>query len=117
MPERRAAEVEKRIAELHAKLRITSVQEPAWRPFAETMRENASAMRARLLSRSGNFTSLNALDNMRSYTDMARQHADNMQRLVTAFETLYQSLDEAQQRTADLLWRNQQMHRSRHRRA
>ncbi len=49
---------------------------------------------------------MNAVENMQSYAEIAEQHAKNMERLVPAFQNLYNSLSDAQKRTADALWRN-----------
>ena len=45
---------------------------------------------------------MNAIDDLRSYAAIAQAHAEDMQRLVPAFETLYGTLTPAQQKDADV---------------
>lgn len=98
--------VDRRIAELRAKLRITPAEEPQWRRFADVMRANARQIAPEFAERKQKFRSMNAVENMQSYAEIAEQHAKNMERLVPAFQNLYNSLSDAQKRTADALWRN-----------
>jgi protein CpxP len=98
--------VERRIAELHAKLHITSAEESEWRQFADAMRDNARQIAPEFAERKQKFRSMNAVENMQSYAAIAEQHAKNMERLVPAFQNLYNSLSDAQKRTADAVWRN-----------
>lgn len=97
--------VDRRIAELHTRLHITSAEESQWRQFADAMRDNARQMAQKLAEREQKFRSMNAVENMQSYAGIAEQHAKNMDRLVPAFQTLYNSLSDPQKRTADRLWR------------
>jgi LTXXQ motif family protein len=102
---RAMARVDRRIADLHAKLHITAAEAAQWQQFAGVMRENAAAMDRIFAERAKNFASLNAVDNMKSYVHIAEQHAQNMQRLATSFETLYQAMSPQQQKTADEVFR------------
>lgn len=97
--------VNRRIADLHAKLHITAAEEPQWHQFADVMRANASRMAQIFAVREKDFRSMNAVDDMKSYAGIAQQHAKNMELLVPAFENLYNSLSEEQKQTADRLWR------------
>jgi periplasmic protein CpxP/Spy len=98
--------VDRRIADLHAKLHITAAEEPQWGGFADVMRANARRMDDKVAERAGRFRTLNAVDNMRSYAGITQVHAENMQKLVPAFAGLYDSLSEQQKHTADEVWRS-----------
>ncbi len=52
-------------------------------------------------------TSMSAVDNMRSYAQIARAYADNTERLATAFDSLYSSLTDTQRQAADTVFREQ----------
>src|SRR5215470_6313251 len=97
--------VEQRIKELYSQLRITPAERPQWDQFAEVMRENARDMDQAWLQRVDTFRSLNAVQNMQSYEQIAQQHAQHVQKLVPAFQNLYNSMPDEQKRLADQVFR------------
>jgi hypothetical protein len=97
--------VEHRINELHAQLRITPAERPQWDQFAEVMRENARDMDQAFIQRAEQFQSMNALQNMQSYEQIAEAHAQHLQKLVPAFENLYNAMPDQQKRLADQVFR------------
>lgn len=97
--------VERRIKELHAQLHITAAEEPQWNLFAEVMRQNARDIDQVLMQRAEQFPTMNALQNMQSYSQLAEQHAQRVQKLVPAFENLYNAMPEQQKQLADQLFR------------
>jgi periplasmic protein CpxP/Spy len=97
--------VEHRINELHAQLRITPAERQQWDQFAETMRENARDMDQVFMQRAQQFPSMNALQNMQSYEQLAEAHARHLQKLVPAFENLYNAMPDQQKRLADQVFR------------
>ncbi len=97
--------VEHRINELHAQLRITPAERPQWDKFADVMRENARDMDQAFIQRSQQFQSMNALQNMQSYEQIAEAHSQHLQKLVPAFEDLYNAMPEQQKRVADQVFR------------
>jgi hypothetical protein len=99
-----ADRVEGRITELHTKLHITAEQEPKWKTFAQTMRDNAKHMDDVLAKRTQSLKGINAVDDLRSYRDMTEAHYDNLKKLVGAFEPLYDSLSAEQKKTADTIF-------------
>jgi len=99
------ARVEQRINQLHAQLRITAAQQKDWDQFAQVMRTNAQDMDAALQQRTQQFPTMTALQNMQSYDKLAQMHADHVQKLTSAFETLYDSLPAAQKQAADQAFR------------
>jgi hypothetical protein len=97
--------VEQRIKELYSQLGITPAERPQWDQFAQVMRENARDMDQAWLQRVDNFWSLNAVQNMQSYEQISEQHAQYVQKLVPAFQNLYDSMPDEQKRLADQLFR------------
>ncbi len=98
--------VERRIADLHAKLHITSQQSQQWDQFAQVMRDNAREMDGVYQQRAEQLGSMSAVDNMQSYAQIEQQRAQEVQKLVPAFQTLYGSLSDQQKRTADQMFRS-----------
>jgi len=102
---RMMSRVEKHIAELYSRLHITQAEEPQWRAFAQVMRENAEHMEHAFQAREHEGANMNALEDLRSYAAVAEAHAEDMQRLVPAFQALYEAMPAQQQRTADQVFR------------
>jgi protein CpxP len=100
-----AERVERRIKELHTQLRITPVEQPQWDQFAQVMRENARDMDQAFMQRSQQFETMNAVQNMQSYEQIAEDHAKRLQKLVPAFESLYNAMPEQQKQLADQVFR------------
>jgi hypothetical protein len=103
---------------LKTELGITPEETPLWDAFAQAMRDNAASTDQLFQRRAGSVATMNAVDNMRSYAEIARDYASNTERLATAFESLYASLSETQKHAADTLFRQQavaaaQPHRTR----
>jgi predicted outer membrane protein len=97
--------VDEHIRQLHAQLRITPAEQPQWDRFAEIMRQNARAMDQEFAERRQQFPTMNALQNMQSYEKIAEVHAQQLQRLVPAFEKLYNAMPEQQKRLTDQVFR------------
>ncbi|MDE2200368.1 MAG: Spy/CpxP family protein refolding chaperone [Rhodospirillales bacterium] len=112
MPARptRPDRLEQHIATLHRQLRITAAQQPQWDAFAQTMRDNAQAMRADFQQRGAALAGMSAADNMRSYADLAEQHARNMQKLAASFQVLYDTMSPAQKHNADTVFQARAAH-------
>ncbi len=98
---------EQRIQTLKAQLGITPEQAPLWDAFAQAMRENATSTDALFQRRVSTVSTMNAVDNMKSYAEIAQDYATNTTKLATAFESLYASLSETQKQAADTLFRQQ----------
>jgi periplasmic protein CpxP/Spy len=97
--------VERRIKELHSQLQITPAEEPQWNEFASVMRENARDMDQAFMQRTQQFATMNAVQNMQSYEQLAEAHAQNVQKLVPAFQKLYDAMPDQQKRLADQVFR------------
>jgi hypothetical protein len=102
--------VEQRITDLHNKLHITADQEAQWSKVAQVMRDNATAIRARVDERSTNLKTMTAVDDLKSYGLLADAHADGLKRLIPTFETLYASMTPDQQKDADRVFGERQRH-------
>jgi periplasmic protein CpxP/Spy len=106
--------VERRIRELHAQLHITPAEEAQWNQFAEVMRENARDMDQAFMQRAQQFETMNAVQNMQSYEQLAEAHAQRVQKLVPAFQNLYNSMTDQQKQVADRVFReNSEQHAQR----
>lgn len=99
------ARVEQHITQLHAQLKITPQQEDEWKKFADVMRGNAHDMEGVIEERTQQYPSMNALQNMQSYQKVAQTHADHLEKLTSAFETLYDALPQPQKQLADQVFK------------
>jgi len=122
MPRRQPGEtmqglVERRITDLHSKLHITNDQGQQWNQFAQVMRDNAKDTDQSYQQRAEKLGSMSAVDNMQSFAQIEQQRAQDMQKLVPAFQTLYTSLTDQQKKTADQLFRNYAANGQAHRQA
>ena len=92
------------IANLHKQLGITADQETEWKNLARAMQDNTAALQAvydKWKPSSGEF---NALDNLKFHADIAGAQAQAMQKLVAAFEALYNKMSDAQKKNADAVF-------------
>ena len=99
------AAADQRIQALQTALHITDAQMPQWNAFAQAMRDNATGTDALFRQRASTAATMSALDNMKSYAEIARAYADNTEALEKAFEALYGTLSDQQKQSADLLFR------------
>lgn len=106
-----AKDVEAHIAMLHSELKITPAEEGRWAAFAQVMRENAAQMDAAFSQRGAALGTMNAAQNLQSYAEIARVQSADMQKLATAFQTLYASFPAAQQKLADEVFRERGVRR------
>ncbi len=100
-----AAKVEQHIRRLHGQLGITPAQQPQWDQFAQVMRDNAAQIAQASADRLAHVDALDAADNMQSYARLAQVHAANMQKLASAFQSLYAGFPPAQKQLADGVFR------------
>ena len=99
------AKVEAHIKQLHAQLKITPQEDNDWNQFADVMRTNARDMDTAMNERQQQYLSMNALQNMESYQKLAETHAEHLEKLVSAFETLYNALPDQQKKLADQVFK------------
>jgi hypothetical protein len=70
------------------------------------MRDNAKDLDQAYQQRAVSFSSMNAVENMQSYAQIEQARAQDMQKLVPAFQALYDSLSDQQKKAADQMFRN-----------
>ncbi|HEY1797069.1 MAG TPA: Spy/CpxP family protein refolding chaperone [Stellaceae bacterium] len=99
------AKVEAHIKQLHTQLKITQNEEKDWGEFAGVMRANARDMQSAMQEREQQYPSMNALQNMESYQKLAETHAEHLEKLVSAFQTLYNALPDEQKKVADQVFK------------
>jgi len=104
----RPATVEARIKELHKRLRITDAQKTQWDNLAQVMRDNAQAMVDLQKERSADAQSMNAVDVVKSYASVIEAHEAGMKKFIPPFEALYDTMSDAQKKTADSMFRNRE---------
>ena len=97
--------VEQRIADLHARMKITPEEEVQWGQFAQVMRDNAVAIDQAFQSRVKALPTMTAADDVKSYAGLSAEHAQNMQKLVPVFQALYDSMPDGQKHLADQVFR------------
>jgi hypothetical protein len=102
----RADDVEARIKALHSDLHITAAQEPLWQNVAQVMRDNAKAMVDLRNAETQNAKSMSAVDALKSYATVIDAHADGMHKFIPIFQPLYDSMSDAQKKTADAVFRS-----------
>jgi len=101
----KGSRVEARIVEMHAKLKITPAQEDQWAQVALVMRENAKSLDALTRSRSEHAKTMTAVDDLKSYGEIADAHADGIKKLTPVFAALYAGMSDAQKKEADAIFR------------
>jgi periplasmic protein CpxP/Spy len=104
--QRRMDNVEQQITTMHSQLNITDAQSKQWDAYAQTMRDNAQKTSDALRDRGQKMATMNADDIMKSYAELSQQHADQMQKLASAWSDLYAVLTPEQKQTADTLFHN-----------
>lgn len=97
--------VESHIKQLHAQLRITPAEQPQWERFAQVMRANARDMDQAFMQRAQQYPTMNAVQNMQSYEQIAQAHVEHLQKLVPAFDALYNAMPVQQQKLTDQVFR------------
>jgi periplasmic protein CpxP/Spy len=97
--------VETHIRQLHAQLRITPAEKPQWDQFAQVMRENARDMDQAFMQRAQQYPTMSAVQNMQSYEQIAEAHAQHLQKLVPAFDNLYNVMPAQQKQLTDQVFR------------
>lgn len=102
--------VEVRISELRAQINITPAQEDQWGKVVQVMRDNAKTQDALVKLRLEKAKTMTAVEDMKSYGEIAAAHAEGAQKLIPVFEALYNSLSDAQKKDADEAFRHGHRH-------
>jgi len=97
---------ELRSKEMHSKLKITSAQEELWAKVDQAMRDDAKTMDNLTQIRVDHAKDMTAIDDLKSYGELAEAHADGIKKLTPLFADLYASLTDEQKKDADTMFRN-----------
>ena len=107
----KAETVEQRIASLHAALKITPQEEANWTSVAQAMRDNAAAMQKLIADETAQAPqSITAVADLQNYEKFAQAHVDGLKTLTASFETLYNSMPDAQKKVADQVFQSSRHH-------
>ncbi|MGD0960174.1 MAG: Spy/CpxP family protein refolding chaperone [Methylomonas sp.] len=104
---------EMRIKDMHAKLKITSGQEELWSKVAQVMLEDAKTMDELTQTRVEHAKTMTAVDDLKSYAEIAEAHANGIKKLTPVFADLYGSMSDTQKKEADILFR-EGVHKNKH---
>ena len=99
------ARVEARIKQLHGQLHITAAEDAQWQGFAQVMRDNAREIDAAAAQRAAGLPTMDALQDLQSYEQLAEAHVARLQKLIPAFATLYDAMSPEQKKIADRVFR------------
>jgi hypothetical protein len=100
-----AERVETAINDLHSKLRITEKQERQWNKVAQVMRDNAKTMDALMKTRLEKVKGMNAVEDLKSYSEVTDAHAAGLKKFIPAFESLYAGMSDEQKKDADAVFK------------
>jgi protein CpxP len=97
---------ELRIKDMHAKLKVTAAQEEQWAKVAQAMLDDAKIMDTLTQARVDHAKDMTAVDDLKSYGELADAHANGIKKLTPLFAALYASMSDAQKKEADTLFRH-----------
>ena len=96
---------ELRIKEMHAKLKINPAQEEQWAKVAQVMLDDAKTMDALTQIRVDHAKDMTAVDDLKSFGEIADAYANGIKKLTPVFADLYASMSDAQKKEADAFFR------------
>ena len=96
---------ELRIKEMHAKLKITPAQEEQWAKVAQVMLDDAKTMDALTQIRVDHAKDMTAVDDLKSFGEIADAYANGIKKMTPVFTDLYASMSDAQKKEADAFFR------------
>ncbi len=96
---------ELRIKDMHAKLKITSAQEEQWAKVAQVMLDDAKTMDALTQIRVDHAKDMTAVDDLKSFGEIADAYANGIKKITPVFADLYASMSDAQKKEADAFFR------------
>lgn len=110
-PKRSPAEqVEASIKSLHDQLKVTAAQEQPWGTVAQVMRDHASQVQMATRQRQEAAKTLTAIDDLKAYQAIAEAHVQGMQKLIPAFQALYDTMSAEQKKNADTVFAKNRLH-------
>ena len=96
---------ELRIKEMHAKLKITPAQEEQWAKVSQVMLDDAKTMDALTQIRVDHAKDMTAVDDLKSFGEIADAYANGIKKMTPVFADLYASMSDAQKKEADAFFR------------
>lgn len=96
---------EARIKELQDALKITATQEVSWNNFTQVMRENAKEMDSLTKDRAENAKTMNAVEQMKFYSQITEARLAQLKKLIPPFDALYAGLSDEQKKITDTIFR------------
>jgi hypothetical protein len=100
------AKVEARITAMRKELQITEAQEPQWNALTKVMRDNAHAIADIREEGTEQTKSMNAIDQIKSYSDITDAQAAGIHKFLPAFQALYDTMSDSQKQIADTMFRS-----------
>ncbi|HVB55140.1 MAG TPA: Spy/CpxP family protein refolding chaperone [Candidatus Acidoferrales bacterium] len=100
------AHVEARIKAMRKKLHVTSAQETQWNAVAEVMRDNAHSIANLREEGTEQSKSMTAIDQLNSFAAITDAQAAGIRKFIPPFKALYDTMSDAQKKTADELFRS-----------
>ncbi|MGZ5007564.1 MAG: Spy/CpxP family protein refolding chaperone [Methylobacter sp.] len=97
---------ELRIKDMHSKLNITPAQEEQWNKVAQAMLDDAKNMDTLTQARIDRAKDMTAVDDLKSYGEIADAHAAGIKKLTPLFADLYAGMSDEQKKAADTLFRH-----------
>ncbi len=97
---------EARIKDLHTRLKITPAQEDLWTKVTQVMRDDAKKIDDLNQARFKKAKAMTAVEDLKSYSEVAQAHADGLKNFIPVFESLYAGMSEDQKKDADTLFRH-----------
>jgi protein CpxP len=96
---------ELRIKEMHAKLKITPAQQEQWAKVAQVMLDDAKTMDALTQIRVDHAKDMTAVDDLKSFGEIADAYANGIKKMTPVFADLYASMSDTQKKEADAFFR------------
>jgi protein CpxP len=101
--------VETHIQKLHDKLQITQAQEPQFEAVANVIRSNEAAIHKLAEARHAT-ENATAVQDLKSYQEIADAHSAGIAKLIPAFEDLYSTMSDEQKANADKVFSKYEGH-------
>jgi hypothetical protein len=96
---------EARIKDLQIALKITPEQQGLWTALTQVMRDNAKKMEELAKTRGDKSKDMNAVEDLKSYSQFSEANVEGLKKFIPAFEALYKTMSDEQKKNADLLFK------------
>jgi Spy/CpxP family protein refolding chaperone len=96
---------EAHIKNLQMALKITKEQQGSWDELTQVMRENAKILEDLIKARIDKKNNMNAVEDLKSYSQISEAQLEGMKKFIPAFEALYNSMSDEQKKNADVLFK------------